>query len=137
MEELRARTKALDWRRREMMDELEEARQAKEKAEEEQMEAERSWRSRVEKVEVEQTAKLEALSGEIQTLKKREEQYRSRLEENPLRVTVPMMEEQKGQIFSPADEEVRRLKEGRRSRGVSLNTSHLLLSRRSRAPLRR
>lgn len=125
LEELRARAKVLERRRREMMIELEEAQQAKEKAEEKRREAEERWRSKVEEMEEEQELKLKDLSREIQRLKEREEEkeeeWRSRMEEvrkeveesraalSSTRViaTAVMLEEQKTQISSLAAEGVR------------------------------
>lgn len=119
LEELRNRAKALERRRVEMLEELQEARQEKEKGEEERREAEVRWRSRVEEMEEEQEVKLKALATEIQTLKEKHEEmerkWRSRVEEREREVAA-MLEEQKTQTSSLAIERAREEEDEQRRR---------------------
>lgn len=121
LEELRARVKALKRRRKEMLEELEEAQQVNRKAQKDRIDAEDLWRSRVEEVKEQQEAKMIALITEIQMLmdreQKRDNEWRSRVEETDLkaeqnqtevtwlRAVVDMLEEQKTQISSQAEEQ--------------------------------
>ncbi|KAE8299077.1 hypothetical protein D5F01_LYC01466 [Larimichthys crocea] len=111
VEELRARAKALETRRREMIEEVEEARQAKDKAEEKRREVEERWRSKVE--EMKET--LKTLSREIQTLKEREQVWRSRVQEAQREV-----EESRAELeeYKTQREEVDGLKKRRRDQGT-------------------
>ncbi|KAG7462313.1 hypothetical protein JOB18_003948 [Solea senegalensis] len=87
-----------------------------EKTEEARMEAEERWRSRVKRMEEEQEVKLRALLGENQMLKEMrsegEKEVRRDVMESreEIRVTAPMLEEQKTQVFcvQEENEELRR-----------------------------
>lgn len=107
LEEMRAKVKTLDRRRKEVMEELEVAKQATWKAEEERREIEEQWRSRLEEREI----KLRDVMREIQVVKEKEQavsrEFRLQVEErdkkveetqmelDQVRATLAMLEEQK------------------------------------------
>lgn len=73
LEELRARSKALEVRRGELLMELQEAHQARKEAEEKRSEAEAWWRSTTEDMEKEQELKVKDLRRQIQLLQEAKE----------------------------------------------------------------
>lgn len=117
LEELRARSKALEVRRGELLMELQEAHEARKEAEEKRSKAEAWWRSTTEEMEKEQELKVKDLRRQIQLLQEVKEKtmavQRSGMEEGKeeeedqsefssisssstiVRATAPMSEEQK------------------------------------------
>lgn len=136
LEELRARSKALEVRRGELLMELQQAHQARKEAEEKRSESEAWWRSTTEDMEKEQELKFKDLRRQIQLLQEAKEEstavQRSGMEEEEdpsefssisssstiVRAAAAMLEEQKMHTtYSVAAEEVGESEEVHQQRG--------------------